>query len=179
MKYNINLVQKRSSNTFERVVYFFSNYLRYILVITQLVVIGVLFFRFRIDQNIADLKESIKSKKAIIEADVVKDTVKNALTVQKQSQELLTIIKDQQTVTEILNYLLATFPRDIVLTTMNIEASEVKMDGETGDALLIKRYFNKLKKDKKFSSVELSDIKRTESGFTFSLILSKFKSTAL
>ena len=61
MKYKINLLSKRlnKQSFLKKLNYFTYNYLRYILVITQLVVMSVLFFRFSIDQRIIDLKDEI------------------------------------------------------------------------------------------------------------------------
>lgn len=67
MKYRINLLPQKETPLTEKIVYFALNYLRYIIVITQLVVIAVFFYRFQIDQKIIDLKESVDQKKEILQ----------------------------------------------------------------------------------------------------------------
>ncbi|MDO8741626.1 MAG: hypothetical protein Q7J11_00595, partial [Candidatus Roizmanbacteria bacterium] len=59
MKYKINLLEKKETSLLDKLTFFGLNYLRYIIVITQLVVIGVFFYRFQIDQSIIDLKEGV------------------------------------------------------------------------------------------------------------------------
>jgi len=66
MRYNINLIEKKEVSLLDRLIFFCLNYLRYIIVITQLVVIGVFFYRFQIDQRIIDLKEGVDQKKEIV-----------------------------------------------------------------------------------------------------------------
>ena len=66
MKYKINLLLPKEKNWLDKVIYFGLNYLRYILVITQTVIIMVFFYRFKIDQEIVDLKDAVKQKQEII-----------------------------------------------------------------------------------------------------------------
>ena len=70
MKYKINLIGNKNNKkgVISKLNYFFFNYFRYILVLTQLVVISVLFFRFSIDQSIIDLKESINQQEEVLKA---------------------------------------------------------------------------------------------------------------
>ena len=67
MRYKINLLEKKELNLLDKLTFFCLNYLRYIIVITQLVVIGVFFYRFQIDQRIIDLKEGVEQKKEIVQ----------------------------------------------------------------------------------------------------------------
>ncbi|MFS8159061.1 MAG: hypothetical protein ACMG6E_02395, partial [Candidatus Roizmanbacteria bacterium] len=62
----INLIPHKEKKFAEKVVYFLLHYLRYILVITQIVVILVFFLRFKIDQNVIDLEESYNQKQEIL-----------------------------------------------------------------------------------------------------------------
>jgi len=66
MRHRINLLEKKEQSLLDRLTFFGLNYLRYIIVITQLVVIGVFFYRFQIDQRIIDLKEGVEQKKEIV-----------------------------------------------------------------------------------------------------------------
>ena len=66
MRYKINLLEKKDIGLLDKLTFFSLNYLRYIIVITQLVVIGVFFYRFQIDQKIIDLKEGVEQKKEIV-----------------------------------------------------------------------------------------------------------------
>ena len=105
MKYKINLLPQKETTIAEKVMFFLLNYLRYIIVITQLVVIGVFFYRFQIDQKIIDLKESVMQKKEIVE--IVLPLLNEASRIDQKSQEINKVIKKQQNFNEMLKYLLS------------------------------------------------------------------------
>ena len=83
MKYKINLLEKKDASLLEKMTSFGLNYLRYIIVITQLVVIGVFFYRFQIDQSIIDLREGVDQKKKI--AQIVLPLLNEAVKVEKKT----------------------------------------------------------------------------------------------
>src|SRR3989338_3791905 len=64
--YDINLFARKKKSFADKLLFFLLHYFRYIIVITQIVVIGVFFYRFRVDQKIIDLKESFRSKQQIL-----------------------------------------------------------------------------------------------------------------
>ena len=66
MRYKINLLEKKDIGLLDKLTFFGLNYLRYIIVVTQLIVIGVFFYRFQIDQRIIDLKEAVEQKREIV-----------------------------------------------------------------------------------------------------------------
>src|SRR3989344_8661356 len=94
MKYKINLIPKKEETLGERFLYFASHYLRYIIVITQLVVIGVFFYRFQVDQRVIDLKEAVGQKKEIIE--IVLPLLTEATRIDQKQNEIKNIINNQE-----------------------------------------------------------------------------------
>jgi len=79
MRYYINLLPVDELSIGDHIVYFSFHYLRYVLVITQLVVACVFFYRFKVDQDIIDLRESVSQKKqiAIAMAPILQDISEN------------------------------------------------------------------------------------------------------
>lgn len=173
MKYNINLIGKRRESFFDKALYFFLNYLRYILVITQLVVIGVLFYRFRVDQNIIDLKESIDQKKEIIQ--VVKPILAESEKIYNKINTVKSVISNQNIFFDTVNYILSIFPESLFLDNLTIEEKKIKLEGLATDPKQLQLFYYKLKNEGKFSSVDLGDIRRTENGYSFSISLENFK----
>ena len=174
MKYRINLAQKKRTNIFEQITYFFSHYLRYILVITQLVVIGVLFYRFRIDQNIIDLKEKIDDKKVI-----VKETtpfIIEAQKIEKKTGSITSVIEKNKRLSSMIAYSFSKFPRDANLLRIEVTDDSVTMQGNALDARQLQQYYGLLRKEGRFASVNLTDLIKSTDGFSFTLILSHFKS---
>lgn len=172
MKYKINLIGQKSTSFFDKVLYFFLNYLRYILVITQLVVIGVLFFRFRIDQNIIDLKDSIDQKKEIIE--VVKPILAETQKIKKKEISIRKVLATQDSFLSSLDYIRSVFPETSRLTDMAIEGDKITLKGISTNPQHLQAFYKRLKADKKFKTVELIDIKRTVEGYEFTLNLKDF-----
>lgn len=167
MKYHINLVSRKEMSVVDKTLYFFLNYVRYILVITQLTVIGVLFFRFKIDQSIIDLKESIGQKKEIIK--VFQPSFEEATKLNTQLTAIQTIVTNQSRQNQSLSYLMSRFPQDVYLSRLVLDDGSYTLSGITINAQVLRDYYTLLKKESKFKTVELSNIKREESGYTFTL----------
>ena len=172
MKYNINLIGKNRESFFDRALYFFLNYLRHILVITQLVVIGVLFYRFSIDQSIIDLKESIEQKKEIVSA--VTPLLVAANNVNRQTSEVKKIIQKQQVFPQTINYIISVFPQSMTLNKMGIADTSVQLFGVAASPQDLRSFIARLQKEAHFSSVELSDIQKTQTGYNFAIGLKDF-----
>lgn len=173
MKYSINLVQKTSRNFFEKVSYFFSNYLRYILVITQLVVIGTLFIRFQIDQNIIDLKESIDQKKEIVKT--ATPLINEFKSIDSRTKNVEKIITTQTKTPEMLDYITSIFPEKLFLSKLEIENGSLKMSGVALSAKELQSFYNFLKNDNHFATVNFDDFKKNGDSFSFALSLTKFR----
>ncbi len=175
MKYSINLLSEKEAPFFERVMYFFLNYLRYIIIVTQLVVIGVFFYRFQIDQRIVDLKESVDQKKEIVQ--VVLPLLKEAELIDRRTIESENIFRKQQKSTVMLQYFLSQFPAGITLINLEINPDSVKATGNAYDPRQLEAFYTLLRKDKRFDTVELQTLKKTEFGYSFVLNLAKFRET--
>ena len=171
MKYNINLVGKKAPNIIDKIIYFFLNYFRYILVFTQLTVLAVFFFRFTVDESIIDLKDSIAQKKAIVQ--VVQPLLAEAKKINDQAKESTSIVDDQKQTLSSLNYILSIFPATIFLSRLTYEEGLFLLTGTATDPKQLQYFYNRLKKERQFALVDLSNVKRDENGYTFSLQISK------
>ncbi len=173
MKYKINLLNLRKEKPLDRVIYFVLNYLRYILVITQIVVIGVFFYRFKVDQELVDLQESVDQKKEIIQISqpLIKEVKKEAFKLDQANS----IVTKQLTFLESFEYLLSLFPESFFLNNISVSKDTIAMVGFTQDPQSVNKFLNRLKKDARFKTIALKNIKRGEQGLEFSFEFSKFK----
>lgn len=170
MKYDINLIRQRKTTSFvDNLISFFIDYLRYVLVITQLVVIGVFFFRFSVDQSIVDLKESIDQKEEILKT--VQPLLTEAKKVDLQLTEAQKILKRQGQFSDDFLYLLSVFPASISLNKLSVEDSLFVLNGTAIDPQDLKAFNARLKREARFSSVNLKDSQRDQVGFLFTLEL--------
>lgn len=174
MRYRINLLTKQELGFLDKTLYFFLNYLRYILVLTQIVVIGVLFYRFRVDQNIIDLKDSLQQKREIIEA--VRPLLQEAEKVNDQTIAIRKIVGEQAIQTSAIQYLLSIFPQTATLEKLSIHDNSFDLEGTTVDSRELQLFYARLKQDKRFNTVNLANIKRGSSGYTFTMTLQNFAS---
>ena len=116
MKYQINLFPPKELNFVDKAVYFSFNYLRYILVITQLVVISVFFYRFKIDQEIVDLKDSLQQKEEIV--NVSNSLLRDVKGIDIKSRNIKTVITQQDNFRAMTDYFLAGFPSAFFLNRL-------------------------------------------------------------
>ena len=173
MKYKINLLPQKETSLIEKLMYFALNYLRYIIVITQLVVIGVFFYRFQIDQRIVDLKEAVDQKKEIVE--IVLPLLQEASRIDKKTKEIEIIIKQQNDFQSMIQYFLSTFPETATLNAMEVVGDSIKIVGTSSNPTHLQAFFLVLKKDNKFSKIEFKNIKKIDYSYSFSLNLNRFK----
>ncbi len=169
MKYKINLLLKKEEGILDKIYIFLVNYLRYIIVITQFVVIGVFFYRLQVDQRVIDLKESVTQKKEIIE--IVYPLLKEAKYIHIKSKEIENILKKQNKLEVRLNYLVSIFPEDAYLKNLILKDNQIEIDGLIQNISYLQTFINKLKQEKIFRNIELKSIKKTDFGYNFLLNL--------
>lgn len=175
MKYKINLLEQKESSILDKLTFFGLNYLRYIIVITQLVVIGVFFYRFQIDQSIIDLKDGVDQKKEIVQ--IVLPLLNEAAKIDKKTSIIEKTIIKQKKFNTMIDYFTAFFPETITLTNMEIKDGSIKIVGDANDPKHLQAFYLLLKKDNKFKEVIFRNIKKTETGYNFILFLDKFTNT--
>ena len=175
MKYRINLLEKKETSLLDKLTFFGLNYLRYIIVITQLVVIGVFFYRFQIDQSIIDLKEGVDQKKEIVQ--IVLPLLNEAVKIDKRTSIIEKTVEEQKNFSTMFEYFIASFPETITLTNMEVKNKSIKVTGDAIDPKHLQAFYLFLKKDKKFKIVSFQNIKKTETGYNFVLLLDKFSNT--
>lgn len=174
MKYSINLLPDKELNFSDKAVYFAFHYLRYILVITQFVVICVFFYRFKVDQEIVDLKDTLKNK-----AEIVKSTgalIKEVDSINKQVAGVDSVLLAQNSFSDQYTYFFNSLPTDVVLSTIDFKDNSIDTQGMTPDVNSVRIWYEKLKAEKKFETVQLQNVNKTPEGYTFGLSLKKYQS---
>ncbi len=174
MKYKINLLPPPEQTFFDRVVFFAFNYVRYILVITQLVVLGVFTYRFTVDQELLDLKETLKQKQEIVK--VSAPLINEAMAIEGKTQNVKQLLSNQTTFTDMINYYLSRFPEKITATQITVDDTNINLDGVTQDVAILQNFYLRLKSEKKFKDIQIDNLNKTESGYTFTLTLKSFTS---
>jgi len=174
MKHKINLLRKeeKEKNLIDKLIYFSLNYLRYILVITQLIVIFVFFYKFKTDQEIIDLKESLDQKKEIVT--ISRSLLDDATKYELKIDYIKPILEKQKKRVEEIDYLLSIFPESLILSKMEIKEGEIVLNCYSHQSNIIKIFYNRLIKEKKYKKVDLNNLKKTETGYVFNLLLKNY-----
>ena len=163
MKYQINLLQEKEKDISGKIIYFALHYLRYILVVTQIVVIAVFFYRFKIDQEVIDLRDELKQKQEIVQ--VSNPLLKEAQAIDLKTREIKNILDKQNSFQQMLSYFLSVFPNKMRVTHMVINEKGMEFEGISEDSAIIKIFLDKLKADKAFKTIDLGSIRREEDSF--------------
>lgn len=173
MKILINLFPHQQKTATERLIYFGLHYLRHILVITQFVAICVFFFRFTVDQQIVDLRDTLAQKDSIVEA--TSSLIKSVEELDVKIKNVKTVLSLQAKTQETYNYIFSKTPENINFNLLSIEGELVQIEGVSTSAESIRDFFENIKNENKFESSELSNIQRDSAGYNFSIELQGFK----
>jgi cell division protein FtsL len=173
MKYFINLFPEKEKDAVDKVMYFAFHYLRYILVITQFVVICVFFFRFKVDQEIVDLKDRLSQKKQIIVA--TKSLINEIAYLEEKSNSIAAIAKDEESFQTMINYFIDGLPSDILLTSLAVTTTKIVTEGYSVNPASIQKYREQIDTEGKFEKVTLSSVRKSDVGFSFLLTLDNYK----
>lgn len=172
MRYKINLLDKKETSLVDKLTFFGLNYLRYIIVITQLVVIGVFFYRFQIDQSIIDLKDAVDQKKEIVQ--IVLPLLNEAAKIDKKTLIIQQTLAKQKNFNSMLDYFTGAFPATINLSSLEIKGQSMTVTGDASNAQHLESFYFLLKKDNRFKNVKFKSIKKTETGYNFIMSLDNF-----
>ena len=104
-KVNINLLIKDdlSKSFYGQLLSWVLTYGRYIIIITQIIVLSVFFLRFKLDRENTDLEESVSQKRAIIES--ITDLEKDIRVIQGKLSNVGQITTNQDFPSKILRFL--------------------------------------------------------------------------
>lgn len=170
-EFDINLLHSKKLSFTEKLIYFALHYLRYIIVITQISVITVFFYRFKIDQDIIDLKEKVMQKQEIMK--ITSPLVDQAVILEGKLNHIRNLISEQDTYIQPFDYVLAHIPDNVSLTSIGLSQTTITIQAQTVQIGLIKSIYNNFLSSKQFKSVVIEGINRdTETNiYSFSMIL--------
>ncbi len=172
MKYQVNLLSEKRQSSIERITYFSLHYLRYILVITQFVTICVFFYRFKVDQEIVDTRDLLMQKKAIV--DSTSTLLEKVKELDGKIKNIKGLYTKQDAMEQVYSYFFQNLPTDLEISSLTIAPDGIKSEGSTVNIESIRGFYDKLQTDKKFKSVSLRNVTKTETGYDFTLELTEF-----
>ena len=172
MKYQVNLLSEKNKSPIDRITYFSLHYLRYILVITQFVTICVFFYRFKVDQDIVDTRDLLMQKKAIVDA--TSTLLEKVEELDGKIKNIKGLYSQQDAMQELYSYFLQNLPADLEINSLTIATDGIESEGSALNIESVRGFYDKLQADKKFKSVSLKNVTKTETGYDFTLELTEF-----
>lgn len=163
---NINLLPKKKISLDAKIIYFGLHYLRYIIVLTQIIVLVVFFYRFKVDQEIIDLKEQVEERKEIIT--VAKTMLSEALIVSEKTKYTKTIIEDQKKMDERIDRAFAYLPKQVTLTSVKFDDKKTYLQGYSLDEESIKLFYDRISQVVE-SDANMKNIANVKGLYTFDL----------
>ncbi len=151
---------------------------RYIVIITELIVILAFLSRFKLDRDLTDLYEEIKQKQAIVEA--ASDLENDFRFLQKRLSTIQDLEKKQLEAARVMEELASLTPLDVSFSDFSSTSDEVNFSAvaltEAGLATLL----NNLKSSDRFENLNLTQVSlgtEEELGIQFGLSAELLKPT--
>ncbi len=153
---------------------------RYIVIGTELVVIGSFLTRFSLDRQMTDLNEAIAQKQAILAS--YGNLENEVRSVQNRLNLVAEISKNQISSQKILAQISSFTPVDVTYKSITFAADTIKLSGMAFSEAGLQTLMGKLKSDKNFSKVEVKHLasasEAVESvGFDLEITLAGAKTT--
>ncbi|MBI3954835.1 PilN domain-containing protein [Candidatus Gottesmanbacteria bacterium] len=161
---NINLIERPDENNSlsNQFLSWAFTYGRYIIIITQIIVLSVFFLRFKFDREHADLKESVSQKQAILES--VKDLENEINGLQNKLSDIRKIVTSQEIPVNLLRFLQENSPTDTSYSNINFTSNQITFTASTNSLKSFSILLKNIQSQDKFSEVNLEDIQRRKNG---------------
>ncbi len=165
---SINLAPRKKQQLSDRLLYFVLNYFRYIIILTQIVVIGVFFYRLMQDQKIVKLEQDVKHDQRILL--IMGGLVDEAQALEKKTEKLEVFIDGQELFKKRLMYIFSSTPEDITISRMSVNEEYIQINGVATNYIYIRSFNEKMKKSKYFMGSEIVELSRkSDVEYTFQL----------
>lgn len=163
-KKNINLVikQETDESISGQIFSWALTYGRYIIIITQIVVLSVFFLRFKLDRDHTDLKEAVTQKQVLVES--VADLEGEIRRIQGKLETIASLTKNQQVLLNMLRFLEQASPSDMRFMALTLNGDRISFTAYTGNLHSFNFLLRQLQQADKFSDIVLQDILRRGDG---------------
>lgn len=164
--FRFNLFQKKGGSFAADVVVFFNTYAKYIIIVTQLIVLSVFFIKIVLDQGIIDLKESIDQKNQIILAAM--PMIGTSTHLSSKIDELNRLIDQTNRQHTLLTRIFSNVPSTLILKRVSLGPKGATVDGNTLEASDVKRFQVRLQKQN-IGIVQIEKIQKDRDQYLFTL----------
>jgi len=179
---DVNLLEKDdfSESPIGRIVTWAITYGRYIMILTEIVVLLAFISRFSLDRKLTDLNEAIGQKQAIIEAN--QPFEEEISKIQTQLARAKSLMSDQKKPIETLGTTKNILPIDVMLESLTITPEKISAQATAGSTRGFATLMNNLQATKEFMNVDIGEIKKLPTGviqFQYTVTLTQPKPVAV
>lgn len=135
-----------------------TTYGRYIMITTEIVVLLAFISRFSLDRKLTDLKEEIKQKQAIIEANSSFEAQFRFL--QSRMKTVKSLVSNQAYPRDVLEAVQKMLPPDVYLETLTITDADISAKATAGTTGGFSQFLANMSNSSLFSGVEIGEVKR-------------------
>jgi len=166
---SINLLGSQAPDTsvFGRIMDWIATFGRYIMVLTEVVVLGAFISRFALDRKLTDLNEEIAQKQEILE--VNQDLEQRIRSIQQQLLETKTVMASQSTPVLSLAALQRIIPMGTFIQTCNLQNTRISLDLTSLSVESFNQFLVNLSATRELTSIQINDIAKDQTGITYSL----------
>ncbi len=166
---SINLLGSQAPDTsvFGRIMDWIATFGRYIMVLTEIVVLGTFISRFALDRKLTDLNEEISQKQEILE--VNQDLEQRIRSIQQQLLETKTVMASQSTPVLSLAALQRIIPMGTFIQTCNLQNTRISLDLTSLSVESFNQFLVNLSATRELTSIQINDIAKDQTGITYSL----------
>lgn len=152
-----NVIEERRTNQF---LDWALTYGRYIIIVTELVVLLAFFSRFRLDQELTDLHTTINQKQAIIAS--VSDFETNVRLLQTRLSKIRQLDEGHTVYLDILTLLDQALPEDVILTTITLTNTHVELSANAFSQTGFAAFIQTLKKNTTVRNLHIKKVTKSE-----------------
>lgn len=163
---DINLIGEGdfSHTPIGRVVTWATTYGRYIMILTEIIVLLAFISRFSLDRKLTDLNEEISQKQAIIEAN--SDLEQRILVLQQKLTSLSALVVSQKAPLDSFESIRTAIPPDVYLDSLDVSDKSAKTAVIAGTTQGISVLLTNLKANPHFTDIQVGDISLQQAGGT-------------
>ncbi len=132
------------------------SYGRYVLVITELIVILAFLSRFKLDQDLMDLEDKIATNKTILESSVKFEEKIKQIT--EKQNFILSEWKKQPLWSVYLNTLTRLLPKGVTLVSIEVDKEKMNLTGSSVNETELAYFINNLKTSKAFKKIRVEKV---------------------
>ena len=166
----INLSGKQEGSFKDDLLKWAVNAGRVIIVLTELIAVGALLYRFSLDRKIIDLHDEIKKASLFVEAQRTKENEYRSL--QERLSNVKTIDEQTKNKVDIMNNILKLISSGAFSSTnLSVNEKTIAISGVAFSVFPINNFIEELKKNPNITSISLDSISSTNLGVQFKLTI--------